>query len=202
MCRREKQFSRNSIILSERRDSISRNENQIIEFHVYCRAWWKAFISRKIDSKSVIIKKKLSWIMWSRSKQRLRILNQKIRSFRNHELNWIKSENDQKLFLIIIKINEIIRSSFELNDNIKKEKSISLNKSKLSFALSKRTNTDNFTRDKTFPNTKKEKEKKDDCKKTWQKKKKSRLMKRNKKTFVSQFFDIIQYLLSYILYER
>ena len=58
MCRREKQFFRNSITISERRNPISKNENQIIEFHVYCRTWWKAFVSRKIDLKSVITKKK------------------------------------------------------------------------------------------------------------------------------------------------
>ena len=202
MCRREKQFSRSSITFSERRDSISRSENQIIESHAYCRAWWKAFISKEVDSKSVIIKKELSWIMWSRSRQRLRILNQKIRSFRNHELNWIKSKNDQKLFLIIIKISEITKSSLELNDNVKRKKSISSDRSKLSLALSERTDTNNLIRGKTFPNTKKKKEKKDDCKKTWQEKEKSRLMRRNRKTFVSQFFDTIQYLLSYILYER
>ena len=116
MCRREKQFSRNSITISGRRDSISKSENQIIESHVYCRAWWKTFNSRMINSKSVITKKKLSWIMWSKSRRRLKMLNQKTRNFRNHDQklnqvrkwsetesnqkmikNWIKSENDQKL---------------------------------------------------------------------------------------------------------
>ena len=74
--------------------------------------------------------------------------------------NWIKSENDQKLNLIIIKTSETIKSSFELNDNAKEKKSISSNKSELSFALLKKTNTNNLIRNKTFLNTKNKKQKK------------------------------------------
>ena len=42
-------------------------------------------------------RKKSIWNLWSLKRNRLEMSNQKIRNFRNHELNWIKSKNDQKL---------------------------------------------------------------------------------------------------------
>ena len=67
----------------------------------------------------------------------------------------------------------------------------------------KQTQTASFeTRLFWIQKTKNKKKTKDHCKETCQEKKKSQSMRRDKETLISLFFDTIQYLFSYILYEQ